>query len=287
LPSPLKTAAAAASSDDNEGEEAEDGDGGGGGGGGRAAAKPKPFLTRRMRRGPIGAAASISSNNKAAAAAAKADGDDADAKPPAAPAPAKGAHVTPSPAVLKVSKKWACIANCGACCYLAPSERPFLMEYFDEDPDDLAQYNSMVGDDGWCIHYDKTARACTVFEDRPWFCRVEGETFERMYGVTAPEMDKFCTSCCREQIGDVYGVGSTEMTAFNTAIKHLRAAADGKDGGGAAGGGGGGKKKGGGFGKAAKESAAENARMAGIEIKPIDPFTGEVSDKAAAKADWI
>jgi hypothetical protein len=52
--------------------------------------------------------------------------------------------------VLKLSKQWACVAGCGACCYLAPEERPFLMDYF-EDPEDLAQYNGMVGDDGWCV----------------------------------------------------------------------------------------------------------------------------------------
>eukprot|EP00624_Nannochloropsis_granulata_P007849 evm.model.NODE_9859_length_36964_cov_30.200871.3 len=185
-----------------------------------------------------------------------------------------------TPAVLKLSKKWACIANCGACCYLAPSERPYLMDYFD-DPEDLAMYNSMTGDDGWCMHYDKKARACTVFEDRPWFCRVEGETFGKMYGVTPPEMDKFCTSCCREQIADVYGTVSTEMTTFNLAIKHLKGATTATDDGAK-------KKKGGGFGKAAQVKAQDEVAAAFVTpVVPIDPFTGEKSTKAAAKADWI
>lgn len=52
--------------------------------------------------------------------------------------------------MLKLSKTWACVAGCGACCYLQPEERPYLMDYF-EDPEDLALYNSMVGDDGWCV----------------------------------------------------------------------------------------------------------------------------------------
>lgn len=241
-------------------------------------AVPKPFISRRMRRGPIGAAAASLSNKKKKAAE-EIDELAAVAITPTSPTASVPSTASSTPAVLKLSKKWACVANCGACCYLAPSERPYLMDYFD-DPEDLATYNGMTGDDGWCVHYDKTARACTVFEDRPWFCRVEGETFGKMYGVSPPEMDKFCTSCCREQIGDVYGTLSTEMTTFNLAIKHLKGAATATDDGG--------KKKGGGFGKAAQVKAQDEAAAASVApVLPIDPFTGEVSTKAAAKADWI
>lgn len=53
---------------------------------------------------------------------------------------------------------------------------------------------------------------------------MEPESFNKMYGVeSGPEMERFCTSCCREQIGDVYGVASPEMRAFNGAIKGLKA----------------------------------------------------------------
>lgn len=227
----------------------------------KSGVTPKPFLTRRMRRGPIGSSSSSSKQTTVT-----------DHATPSSTAAAPDASDTP--AILKVSQKWACVANCGACCYLAPAERPFLMDYF-EDPDDLAQYNGMVGDDGWCVHYDKAKRACTVFEDRPWFCRVEGQTFERMYGVTAPEMDKFCTSCCREQIADVYGTSSTEMTSFNTAIKHLKAAAAATD-----------EPPQRGFGKKGPGKAKDGVAAAPVPV-PIDPFTGEASDKPAAKADWV
>jgi len=245
-----------------------------------APAVPKPFVSRRVRRGPIGAAASLSNKKKKSAE----EMDKTSSLSPVATTStaSTSAPFIPSstPMVLKLSNKWACVANCGACCYLAPSERPYLMDYFD-DPDDLALYNSMTGDDGWCVHYDKTARACTVFEDRPWFCRVEGETFGKMYGVTPPEMDKFCTSCCREQIADVYGTVSTEMTTFNLAIKHLKGANTAPDDGGK-------KKKGGGFGKAAQVKALHEAAAAFVKpVVPIDPFTGEESTKVAVKADWI
>lgn len=239
-------------------------------------AVPKPFISRRMRRGPIGAAAASLNNKKKKAAE---ENDEQAASIAASTTASIAATASSTPAVLKLSKKWACVANCGACCYLAPSERPYLMDYFD-DPEDLATYNGMTGDDGWCVHYDKTARACTVFEDRPWFCRVEGQTFGKMYGVTPPEMDTFCTSCCREQIGDVYGAVSTEMTTFNLAIKHLKGAATAADDGGK-------KKKGGGFGKAAQVKAQDEAAVATVApVVPIDPFTGEASTKAAANADW-
>ncbi|CAM9989749.1 unnamed protein product, partial [Phaeothamnion confervicola] len=65
-------------------------------------------------------------------------------------------------------------------------------------------------------------RACTIYEERPDFCRVTQVTFNRMYGVGVEEMDRFCTECCREQITDVYGKASPEMIKFNTALKGVK-----------------------------------------------------------------
>eukprot|EP00953_Heterococcus_sp_UTEX-ZZ885_P000399 744-Heterococcus_DN1.PRE.3 len=103
-------------------------------------------------------------------------------KKTAAPAAAEKKPVV----LLKRSSAWACIQGCGACCYLQPSERPDLevqqyigncvtycftaAEWLPEES--LALYKSMVADDGWCKHYDKTNRACTIYEDRPYFCKV-------------------------------------------------------------------------------------------------------------------
>ena len=64
---------------------------------------------------------------------------------------------------------------------------------------------SMANEDGWCKHFDKESRACTIYSERPRFCRVETETFGSMYGVDPEDMDDFCSACCHEQIGDVYG----------------------------------------------------------------------------------
>lgn len=131
-----------------------------------------------------------------------------------------------------------------------------------------------------CTHYDKTARACTVFADRPWFCRVEQESFKRMYDVEAHEMDRFCTGCCREQIGDVYGSASAEMLTFNMAIKALKAEARQ----------GSGKPKG--FGAAAVP-AAVGAGVGGgggsssKVVVPVDPFTHEQVGEEKVRADWV
>ncbi|CAM9287074.1 unnamed protein product [Pylaiella littoralis] len=122
--------------------------------------------------------------------------------------------------VLKRSSRWACVKNCGACCYLAPDERPDLAEYL-PDPKEYDLYMSMANDDGWCKHFDKENRACTIYTERPRFCRVETETFGSMYGVDPEDMDDFCSACCNEQITDVYGAQSKELRVFNEALAAL------------------------------------------------------------------
>jgi Fe-S-cluster containining protein len=137
--------------------------------------------------------------------------------------------------------RWRCAKNCGACCYLAPEERPGLEDWL--SPADLTQYTSMVGADGWCVNYDPSSRGCTVYEDRPWFCRVSSEHFRKMFGVRPDEMDAFAIECCREHIDGIYGEDSVERTRFEREIRiagdaaaaagppaAAAAAADGEDG---------------------------------------------------------
>eukprot|EP00752_Nemacystus_decipiens_P003371 g3118.t1 len=132
-----------------------------------------------------------------------------------------GGGVAAAPVVvLKRSNRWACVKNCGACCYLAPDERPDLAEYL-PDPKELDLYMSMANDDGWCKHFDQQNRACTIYKDRPRFCRVETETFGGMFGVDPEDMDEFCSACCHEQINDVYGAKSKEMRVFNEVLAAL------------------------------------------------------------------
>lgn len=111
---------------------------------------------------------------------------------------------------------WQCVKQCGACCNLTPSDRPDLDEYL--LPEELELYMSMVGDGGWCINYDRNTRECSIYDDRPRFCRVETEAFQDMYGIEPEELNDFAIECCQEQITGVYGDLSLEMLRFEKAV---------------------------------------------------------------------
>ena len=112
--------------------------------------------------------------------------------------------------------KWQCVSNCGACCNLAPEERPDLDEYLGEE--ELEIYLSMVGTDGWCINYDHDNRQCQIYDQRPRFCRVQPDNFKSMFGVEAEEFDEFAIACCQQQISGVYGIESPELKNYNQTI---------------------------------------------------------------------
>lgn len=122
--------------------------------------------------------------------------------------------------VLKKRPRWGCIEKCGACCYLKADEREELGWWLEDD--ERAVYEGLVGEDGWCKHFDKETRLCGIYETRPKFCRVEPKNFQDMFGVYEKDLDTFCTACCREHIHDVYGTDSDEIQRFNNAIKLLR-----------------------------------------------------------------
>jgi uncharacterized protein len=111
---------------------------------------------------------------------------------------------------------WQCVKNCGACCQLDPAERPDLDDYLSLP--DLALYMSMVGENGWCINYDHTKRECGIYEERPSFCRVQPDTFEKLYDIAPAELNDFAIECCEQQITGVYGNRSEEMDRFYEAV---------------------------------------------------------------------
>lgn len=112
--------------------------------------------------------------------------------------------------------KWQCVSGCGACCNLTPEERPDLEDYLAQE--ELEQYLSMVGSDGWCINYDHDQRQCKIYEQRPRFCRVKPDNFASMFGVELAEFNEFAIACCQEQIIGVYGEQSPELTHYQQAI---------------------------------------------------------------------
>lgn len=117
-----------------------------------------------------------------------------------------------SQASITQNSTWRCINNCGACCHLTPEDRPDLEDYL--SPEELELYLSMVGEGGWCIHFDRSTRKCRIYEQRPRFCRVKPDIFEAMYQVTPEEFNEFAIDCCCQQISGVYGEDSPEMESY-------------------------------------------------------------------------
>jgi hypothetical protein len=111
---------------------------------------------------------------------------------------------------------WHCVKHCGACCQLDPVDRPELPDHLTATELDL--YQSLIGFDGWCIHFDQVTRECQIYDQRPDFCRVRPDTFERMFGIAPEELNEFAIECCREQIEGVYGDRSLESIRFEQAI---------------------------------------------------------------------
>ncbi|WVY97085.1 hypothetical protein V8G54_029236 [Vigna mungo] len=63
----------------------------------------------------------------------------------------------------KKETKWHCVEGCGACCKLQKGPSfPSPEEFFD-DPSDVQLYKSLIGPDGWCIHYEKSTRKCSIY----------------------------------------------------------------------------------------------------------------------------
>lgn len=98
---------------------------------------------------------------------------------------------------------WCCVRQCGACCHLDPAARPDLDQYL--SPDELELYLSLVGKDGWCVHYNPASRQCRIYQERPRFCRVTPDVFHDLYGIEPEKFHDFAIDCCRQQIEGVYG----------------------------------------------------------------------------------
>ncbi|WP_204102643.1 MULTISPECIES: YkgJ family cysteine cluster protein [Spirulina sp. CCY15215] len=113
-------------------------------------------------------------------------------------------------------KVWRCVKQCGACCHLDPTDRPELEEYLSAAEFD--RYMSMVGEDGWCINFDRQTRECSIYEQRPRFCRVQSDVFTEMYAVSPQDFNDFAIDCCHQQITGVYGDLSPEMSRYNEGI---------------------------------------------------------------------
>ena len=107
-------------------------------------------------------------------------------------------------------KSWACIEKCGACCKIDLSHRKSLTNILSKE--DIELIKSMTQKDGWCKYLDKNNMKCTIYKNRPHFCRVN--KFSRNFREYLINGDKFLINCCKDHIRSIYGKRSPEMIRF-------------------------------------------------------------------------
>lgn len=120
------------------------------------------------------------------------------------------------------SPQWTCISGCGACCRLDPAERGDALAALDAEQQQ--RYLAMVGEDGWCIHFDTGTRRCRIYEERPGFCRVANlvSLFAGSGDEPGRDHDSLAIQCCRQQIRAEYGGRGRVMRRFEQAIRQRR-----------------------------------------------------------------
>ncbi|GAB4853362.1 hypothetical protein Ancab_017539 [Ancistrocladus abbreviatus] len=144
---------------------------------------------------------------------------------------------------------WQCVKGCGACCKLNKGPDFATPEEIFASPSDIQLYRSLIGPDGWCIHFDKSSRTCSIYSgeqklgtscsfypaalsqtrktkmdmsilvDRPYFCRVQPDIFQTLYGIDKRKFNKEACSFCKDTIKAIYGAHSEELVKFNRAIR--------------------------------------------------------------------
>lgn len=112
-------------------------------------------------------------------------------------------------------QRWQCIHGCGACCRLDPSLRPEALALLTDDQRQI--YLAMVGEDGWCIHYDTGGQRCRIYESRPDFCQVS--TIMAQFGAEGQVADGLAISFCLQQIRSETGGRGKVMRRFLRALR--------------------------------------------------------------------
>ena len=116
-------------------------------------------------------------------------------------------------------ERWQCISQCGSCCRLDPDERQDALGALSKSQREL--YLSMVGADGWCIHFNTGSRSCSIYDTRPDFCRVCNlmSLFGEMPDGNADDANSFAIACCKQQIRSEHGGRGRVMRRFLRAIR--------------------------------------------------------------------
>jgi Fe-S-cluster containining protein len=115
----------------------------------------------------------------------------------------------------QLSPRWRCISGCGSCCRLDPELRPEALALLEDG--ERSAYLAMVGDDGWCVHYDTGGQRCRIYETRPAFCHVDA-ILSRL-GAEGDEANALAISFCQQQIRGESGGRGKVMRRFSRALR--------------------------------------------------------------------
>ena len=111
-------------------------------------------------------------------------------------------------------KSWTCIEDCGACCKFDLEDREYIYNLLSKN--DIKLIKSMTDKEGWCKNLDKKNKKCLIYEERPYFCRVD--TFSKNFKEYHKKGDSFLINCCKDHIGTIYGQKSSKMKEFKKSI---------------------------------------------------------------------
>ena len=111
-------------------------------------------------------------------------------------------------------KSWTCIKKCGACCKFDLSERKDIYKILKKS--DIELIKSITGKDGWCKFLNKKDMSCTIYKNRPHFCRVE--QFSKNFNEYYKNGDEFLINCCKQHISSIYGKRSKKMNDYKIEI---------------------------------------------------------------------
>tara|TARA_Y100000589_G_scaffold15423_1_gene12590 strand:+ start:11605 stop:11958 length:354 start_codon:yes stop_codon:yes gene_type:complete len=115
-------------------------------------------------------------------------------------------------------KSWTCVEKCGACCKIDLKQRGSLKNILSKK--DLKLIEDMTTTDGWCKYLDKSKMSCTIYENRPHFCRVN--LFSIKFSEYRKNGDEFLINCCKDHINSIYGRKSQVMKNFNKEISNKK-----------------------------------------------------------------
>lgn len=113
--------------------------------------------------------------------------------------------------------------QCGACCFLGDFDEDVIADMLKKECD-IVEYLEMIGSDGWCRHFDKESKGCSIYSSRPRFCRVELDVFRDLYGAkNEDDMNSVAIDCCEHHIASIYPTlndksESEEMTRFQRLV---------------------------------------------------------------------